>query len=104
MAATDTHTSHALEVAVSEFECQGLELDWVGLCWGGDFTLSDSKCWEYRKSRGGGWGQVRNDIERTYVRNRYRVLLTRARLGMVIWIPPGTADDPTLDPSRFVRV
>jgi hypothetical protein len=47
---------------------------------------------------------VRGDSERTYVRNRYRVLLTRARLGMVIWIPEGKPGDSTLDPVRFDRV
>lgn len=104
MPPSDTRSSHVLEVAASEFECQGLELDWVGLCWGGDLTPSDRGDWEYRKSRGGGWNQVRNDAERIYVRNRYRVLLTRARFGMIIWIPPGNAQDPTLDPDRFDRV
>lgn len=103
MPATDVRSSHALEVAASEFECQGLELDWVGLCWGGDLTPSLSGGWEYRKFRGSVWQQVRGETERTYVHNRYRVLLTRARLGMVIWIPPGKADDPTLDPRRFDR-
>lgn len=100
----DIRSSHVLEVAASEFECQGLELDWVGLCWGGDFTPSESGDWEYRKLRGSAWNQVRNDAERNYVRNRYRVLLTRARLGMVIWIPPGNAHDPTLDPAKFDRM
>jgi hypothetical protein len=100
----DVRSSHVLEVAASEFECQGLELDWVGLCWGGDLTPSFSGGWEYRKFRGSTWHQVRGDSERNYVRNRYRVLLTRARFGMVIWIPPGKVDDPTLDPVRFERV
>ena len=100
----DVRSSHTLEVAASEFECQGLELDWVGLCWGSDLTPSNPGGWEYRKFRGSAWHQVRGDSERTYARNRYRVLLTRARLGMVIWIPPGKADDPTLDPVRFDRV
>ncbi|ABM56950.1 DUF2075 domain-containing protein [Verminephrobacter eiseniae] len=104
MPPADVRSSHALEVAASEFECQGLELDWVGLCWGGDLTPSASGSWEYRKFRGSSWNQVRSDSERTYVRNRYRVLLTRARLGMVIWIPPGKASDPTLEPDRFDRV
>ncbi|ASK34553.1 hypothetical protein CEK62_09230 [Alcanivorax sp. N3-2A] len=104
MPPSDTRSSHFLEVAASEFECQGLELDWVGLCWGGDFTPSCCGDWECRKSRGGGWNQVRNDAERTYTRNRYRVLLTRARLGMVIWIPPGETQDSTLDTDRFDRV
>ena len=98
-----------LEVAASEFECQGLELDWVGLCWGGDLTPAPHReherpGWEYRKSRGSGWNQIHGEAERTYVRNRYRVLLTRARLGMVIWIPPGNANDPTLATDRFDRV
>jgi hypothetical protein len=103
MPPTDVRSSHGLEVAASEFECQGLELDWVGLCWGGDLTPSNPGEWEYRKFRGSMWQQVHGDAERTYVRNRYRVLLTRARLGMVIWIPPGNADDSTLDPARFDR-
>jgi len=104
MQPADVRSSHALEVAASEFECQGLELDWVGLCWGSDLTPCNPGGWEYRKFRGSAWHQVRGDSERTYVRNRYRVLLTRARLGMVIWIPPGKGGDPTLDPVRFDRV
>lgn len=104
MQPADVRSSHALEVAASEFECQGLELDWVGLCWGSDLTPSNPGGWEYRKFRGSAWHQVRGDSERTYVRNRYRVLLTRARLGMVIWIPLGKAGDPTLDPVRLDRV
>jgi DUF2075 family protein len=104
MPPADVRSSHTLEVAASEFECQGLELDWVGLCWGGDLTPSNTGGWEYRKFRGSAWNQVRGDRERAYVRNRYRVLLTRARLGMVIWVPPGRADDSTLDPTRFDRI
>jgi len=104
MPPTDCRSSHALEVAASEFECQGLELDWVGLCWGGDLTFARDGSWDYRKFRGSVWNQVRGEVEQAYVRNRYRVLLTRARAGMVIWIPPGNADDETLDPSRFNRV
>jgi hypothetical protein len=104
MPPTDSRSSHTLEVAASEFECQGLELDWVGLCWGGDLTLARDGTWDYRKFRGSVWNQVRGEIEQAYLRNRYRVLLTRARAGMVIWIPPGKSDDKTLDPSRFDRV
>lgn len=104
MPPTDPRSSHFLEVAASEFECQGLELDWVGLCWGGDFTLDGDGNWNYRKFRGSKWNQVRGEIEQAYVRNRYRVLLTRARAGMVIWIPPGKRDDETLEPCRFDRV
>lgn len=104
MPSDDCRSSHALEVAASEFECQGLELDWVGLCWGGDFTLSEEGAWDYRKFRGSSWQRVRDDVEKAYIRNRYRVLLTRARAGMVIWVPPGKKGDDTLDPARFDRV
>lgn len=104
MPPADSRSSQFLEVAASEFECQGLELDWIGLCWGGDLTLSHDGGWDYRKFRGSKWNQVRGEVEQAYVRNRYRVLLTRARAGMVIWIPPGKSDDKTLEPARFDRV
>lgn len=101
----DVRSSHLLEVAASEFECQGLELDWVGVCWGGDLTPNASLTdWEHRKFRGTRWMAVRQEIERGYARNRYRVLLTRARRGMVIWVPPGSQEDPTRDAKRFDRV
>ena len=102
--ATDTRSSFALEVAASEFECQGLELDWVGMCWGGDLTPSaDQSGWDYRMFRGSVWHNVRQNAERTYTLNRYRVLLTRARRGLVIWVPDGDIKDPTRDPKRFER-
>jgi hypothetical protein len=101
----DCRSSFSLEVAASEFECQGLELDWVGVCWGGDLLPVDAgDRWEYRKFRGAGWQNVRQDAERAYVCNRYRVLLTRARQGMVIWVPPGDANDSTRDPAAFNRL
>lgn len=102
---TDVRSSFALEVAASEFECQGLELDWVGLCWGGDLTPSeDYLSWSYRKFRGARWQAVRQEAERLYTLNRYRVLLTRARRGLVIWVPKGDPSDPTREPDRFERV
>lgn len=101
----DIRSSYALEVAASEFECQGLELDGVGMCWGGDLTPSkDYSTWDYRKFRGAKWQTVKKAEERAYTENRYRVLLTRARNGMVIWVPNGDPDDPTRDPDRFDRV
>jgi hypothetical protein len=98
----DTRSSLWLEVAATEFECQGLELDWTGVCWGGDFLRhSRRQQWSYRKFRGTKWQSVRQEQERRYVANKYRVLLTRARRGMVIWVPRGSADDPTRDPAAF---
>ena len=101
----DVRSSYSLEVAASEFECQGLELDWVGMCWGADLTPSiDQVEWDYRKFRGAQWQNVQKETERAFTLNRYRVLLTRARKGLVIWVPRGASDDPTRDPARFDRV
>ena len=96
----DIRSSNQLEVAASEFECQGLELDWVGACWGGDFTFdAASHCWVHRSLSGTRWGDVRNEVDRQYLMNTYRVLLTRARQGLAIWIPRGDAGDETRRPS-----
>ena len=103
--ASDVRSSYSLEVAASEFECQGLELDWVGMCWGGELTPSiEGSAWEHRKFRGAKWQHVRQQSEQVYTENRYRVLLTRARKGLVIWVPKGDKEDPTRDPERFDRV
>ena len=101
----DVRSSYSLEVAASEFECQGLELDWVGLCWGLDLTPSeDGDAWELRKFRGPRWQNIQKEAERAFTLNRYRVLLTRARKGMVIWVPRGDLNDLTRDPARCDRV
>ena len=98
----DIRSSNQLEVAASEFECQGLELDWIGLCWGGDFSFgATSGSWEYRNFSGSRWGNLKNEIDRQYLLNTYRVLLTRARRGLVIWIPQGDIADETRLPSHF---
>jgi DUF2075 family protein len=92
----DIQSSYALEVAASEFKCQGLELDWVGLCWGSDFNWNQSRaCWQARRLRGGRWT---NDSDPTFAVNRYRVLLTRARYGMVIWVPNPESEVRLVDP------
>jgi hypothetical protein len=96
----DVRSSLALEVAATEFQCQGLELDWVGLCWADDLTFStQTGSWRYRDFRGSKWQQIKKEIDRHFLLNKYRVLLTRAREGMVIWIPDGSADDPTRAPA-----
>jgi hypothetical protein len=98
----DVRSSNQLEVAASEFECQGLELDWVGLCWGGDFSFdTPSGGWAYRNFAGSHWGNLKNEIDRQYLLNTYRVLLTRARRGLIIWIPQGEVSDETRPPTWF---
>jgi len=98
---TDVRSSFWLEVAATEFEVQGLELDWVGVCWGNDLYINREGLWEFRRFTGTRWRNVSRDDTRQYVLNKYRVLLTRARQGLVIWVPPGRFEDPTLDPQSF---
>lgn len=95
----DIRSSNQLEVPATNFDCQGLELDWVGMCWGSDLTYDLHQAqWKTRRMRGANWQEARNEA-RKFMLNSYRVLLTRARQGMVIWIPNPTGDDPTLDPA-----
>jgi len=98
----DIRSSNQLEVAASEFECQGLELDWVGLCWGGDFSFDQStNGWAFRNFSGSRWGNLKSEIDRQYLLNTYRVLLTRARQGLILWIPQGDVSDETHLPCFF---
>jgi hypothetical protein len=85
----DIRASDALEVAATEYACQGLELDTVGLAWDLDFRRG-AEGWQAWRFAGREWQRVRNPVEATYIRNTYRVLLTRARYETVIWVPPGS--------------
>ncbi len=101
---TDVRSSYRCEVFATEFEIQGLELDWIGLCWGGDFIWGESQGWQLRSFRHGRqskWISIKNDEKKIYRRNAYRVLLTRARQGMIIFVPKGNLDDPTNQPEEF---
>ena len=97
----DVRSSYALEVTANEYTTQGLELDFVGLCWGGDLTISPGG-WETRRFAGTSWTRANGD-RRRFILNSYRVLLTRAREGLVIWVPPGDQSDPTRDPELYDR-
>ena len=90
----DTRSSYYLEDTATEFQVQGLELDWVCVAWCGDFRFNGSG-WGYHDFRGNRWCNISNADNRNYLRNAYRVLLTRARQGMVIFVPPGDSADPT---------
>ncbi len=101
---TDVRSSYRCEVFATEFEIQGLELDWIGLCWGGDFVWNESQGWQlrtFRHARQSKWIVIKNDEKRIYRRNAYRVLLTRARQGMIIFVPKGEIDDSTNQPEEF---
>jgi hypothetical protein len=99
----DVRSSHFLEVPSTEFGIQGLELDWIGLCWGGDLYPKDGR-WVFRSFRGNAWQSVRDPEKKQFIVNKYRVLLTRAREGMAIWVPPGDTEDATRPPEVYDRI
>ena len=90
----DTRSSYYLEDAATEFQVQGLELDWACVTWDGDLRFTGFG-WSFHDFRGDRWTNVANADNRRYLLNAYRVLLTRARQGMVIFVPPGDPSDPT---------
>lgn len=96
----DVRSSYYLEEVASEFDIQGLELDWVGLCWDGDFHYRNGN-WAYQNFRGSAWQSVNDPSKRVYLKNAYRVLLTRARQGMIIFIPTADGSDRTRLPSFY---
>jgi hypothetical protein len=97
---TDVRSSYYLEDVASEFAVQGLELDWVGVCWDGDFNHT-GECWAYQAFKGTKWQSINNQANRNYLKNTYRVILTRARQGMVLFVPKGDSTDPTRPPSFY---
>ena len=90
----DTRSSYYLEDAATEFAVQGLELDWACVTWDGDFRYSQVG-WEHRSFSGNTWKQIKSPQRQAYLKNAYRVLLTRARQGMVIVVPYGDEADAT---------
>ena len=97
---SDVRSSYYLEDVATQFHVQGLELDWVGLCWDADLRIEDQK-WKTYRFIGSKWQNIHSPDKQTYLLNAYRVLLTRARQGMVIFIPEGNLNDPTRPPSYY---
>lgn len=101
---SDLRSSFRCEVFATEYEIQGLELDWIGVCWGGDFIWDEDKGWQLRALRPGPknrWNAIKKREKREFRKNAYRVLLTRARQGMIIFVPRGDAEDSTRSPDEF---
>lgn len=95
----DLRSSNMLEVVASEFKIQGLEIDWAIVCWDADLRRNKSGTdWEHYTFRGTRWNRRNKPEQRRYLVNSYRVLLTRARQGMIIFVPVGV--DPEEDPTR----
>ena len=89
-------SSYYLEVAASEFKVQGLEIDYGLLAWDADLRRSNGD-FDFYRFRGTCWNHINIEKRQKYLKNAYRVLLTRARQGMVIYVPQGvpSEDDPT---------
>lgn len=104
----DIRGSDALEVCATEYACQGLELDLVGLAWGGDFIRGGQgrglNGWRARRLAGSRWQALGQPETQRHIRNTYRVLLTRARYETLIFVPPGDPADATRDPADMAAV
>lgn len=99
---TDIRSSLFLEDVATEFDIQGLELDWTCLVWDGDFRFDPVRhCWQHFNFRSDRWQSINIAEGRVYQLNAYRVLLTRARQGMVICIPEGNPADVTRLPEYY---
>ena len=99
---SDIRSSYYLEDAATEFDIQGLELDWTGVCWDADFRREENS-WGFHALKGTRWQHVDDPLRRRYLANAYRVLLTRARQGMVVFIPKGDENDYTRPPEFYDR-
>lgn len=95
----DIRSSYFLEETATEFDIQGLELDWTIVCW--DANLRYDKDFEYYNFTGDSWKNINKDEIRTYLRNTYRVLLTRSRQGFIIFVPEGNLEDETMQPKFY---
>lgn len=96
----DVRSSGFLEEVATEFDIQGLELDWICVAWDANLR-KNGNAWEYKNFRGTEWQNINQEIKQRYLLNTYRVLLTRARQGMVIFIPEGDISDRTRNPDFY---
>lgn len=98
----DVNSSYYMEEVATEFQVQGLELDWALVAWDADMRYDEStSSWKQYSFRGSKWMNINDSKIRSYQKNAYRVILTRARRVMVIYIPKGTHDDHTRNPKFY---
>ena len=98
--ANDVRSSFYLEDVATEFDVQGLELDWSCVVWDGDFRYTPNG-WSHHSFCGDKWQNINKPERKTFQKNAYRVLLTRARQGMVLVVPEGNPEDPTRSPNYY---
>jgi len=101
----DFRSSNSLEVMANEYTSQGLELDFTGVCWGGDMAREDGENgWRFRRLHKTSWQNIHSHDIKRYVLNKYRVFLTRAREGMVLFVPRGDIGDSSRVPGTYDAV
>lgn len=103
----DLRSSNMMEIVASEFKVQGLELDWGLVCWDADLRRNIRwSNWDYYSFKGTKWNKRRKHEQQRYLVNAYRVLLTRSRQGMVIFVPEGVSadEDPTRSNEFYGRI
>ena len=98
--AEDIRSSNFLEDAATEFQVQGLEVDWACVNWDADLRRTATG-WSHHMFAGAKWKNLKDESRVRYLINAYRVLLTRARQGMVIFVPSGNAEDGTRLPAYY---
>jgi len=98
----DVRSSNFLELSASQYDVQGLELDWAIVGWDGDLRR-DKVGWSYYSFKGNKWQKINKSINQLYLRNAYRVIMTRARQGMVLFVPEGDPDDVTRKPEFYTH-
>ena len=96
----DVRSSYFLEDVATEFDIQGLEIDWVCLAWDINLFYKNNQ-WNYQNFTGTKWNKIHNPFARKYLLNTYRVLLTRARQGLIIYLPYGDENDLTRQPEMY---
>ena len=96
----DTRSSYYLEDIATEFQVQGLELDWACVVWDGDLRFNGED-WTHHEFKGTRWNRINKYERQIYLKNAYRVLLTRARQGMILVVPEGSETDPTRAASFY---
>lgn len=96
----DVRSSFHLEETATEFDIQGLELDWTIVCWDADLRFENGN-FKHLKFVGTKWQNIKSADNILYLKNAYRVLLTRARQGFVIFVPRGDETDMTAKPEYY---
>ncbi|MGL5440507.1 MAG: DUF2075 domain-containing protein [Filifactoraceae bacterium] len=99
----DVRSSYFLEETATEFDIQGLELDWSVLCWDANLRFNNGK-FEYYNFVGSKWQNINKPENVLYLKNAYRVLMTRARQGFVIFVPEGDLNDVTRQPEYYAGI